>query len=38
MTKETLEATVIKDGFHTLDEVYRNVQRWLAGPGLAMER
>lgn len=27
VTKETLEATVIKDGFHTAEEVYRNVKR-----------
>jgi D-xylose transport system substrate-binding protein len=27
VTKETLKATVIKDGFHTAAEVYRNVKR-----------
>lgn len=27
VTKETLEATVIKDGFHSAGEVYRNVKR-----------
>jgi len=27
VVKETLEATVIKDGFHSADEVYRNVKR-----------
>jgi D-xylose transport system substrate-binding protein len=27
VSKETLEATVIKDGFHTAAEVYRNVKR-----------
>lgn len=25
VTRETLESTVIKDGFHTADEIYRNV-------------
>jgi D-xylose transport system substrate-binding protein len=27
VTKETLEATVIKDGYHSSSEVYRNLQR-----------
>jgi D-xylose transport system substrate-binding protein len=27
VVRETLEATVIKDGFHSADEVYRNVKR-----------
>jgi ABC-type xylose transport system, periplasmic component len=27
VTRETLESTVIKDGFHSADDIYRNVQR-----------
>ncbi|MFQ3547630.1 MAG: hypothetical protein SNJ56_04770 [Termitinemataceae bacterium] len=27
VTQESLESTVIKDGFHTRDEVFRNVSR-----------
>ena len=30
VTKDNMVETVIKDGFHTMEEVYRNVQkdRW----------